>query len=211
MSERCSYNKFRQSARAYYWQTRDHICGICGERIDSIEDMQLDHIMPLANGGQTEPSNVQLAHARCNTRKGSKIDLSTFQSVESIDSVKRDILLRVTGGCRKGTLMDWLSFRDIRYYDTLKAMVRSGEVVQETAADGRRYYVAPDNPVRDAITAEILKKIRSMQNEAGEVIAHEFDTWMAGMPGVYAVVFDEIVSGESVKYVPAKYRLRGDK
>lgn len=50
-------------------------CGICGELVDATvrwpDPMSgsLDHIVPLARGGAHDPSNVQLAHLRCNIAK----------------------------------------------------------------------------------------------------------------------------------------------
>lgn len=47
------------------------LCGICGIHV-ALEDQSLDHVIPLAAGGTHEPSNVQLAHRVCNSRKGAK-------------------------------------------------------------------------------------------------------------------------------------------
>lgn len=43
-------------------------CGVCGKAI-SFEESTLDHIWPLSKGGTHEPSNSQIAHKRCNSRK----------------------------------------------------------------------------------------------------------------------------------------------
>jgi 5-methylcytosine-specific restriction endonuclease McrA len=48
------------------------MCGICGEFV-AVEDQSLDHVVPLARGGTHEPTNVQLAHRRCNSRKGARV------------------------------------------------------------------------------------------------------------------------------------------
>ncbi len=54
-------------------------CGICGEQVDpslpAIDDFgaTLDHIVPLARGGQHVDSNVQLAHWICNRLKGAGV------------------------------------------------------------------------------------------------------------------------------------------
>lgn len=51
------------------------ICGICEEPIDqslSYPDpmsASLDHVMPLARGGEHSRANAQAAHLRCNVRK----------------------------------------------------------------------------------------------------------------------------------------------
>ena len=51
-------------------------CGICGEKVNKgIEyphpkSASLDHIVPLAEGGEHSKANCQLAHFSCNARKG---------------------------------------------------------------------------------------------------------------------------------------------
>lgn len=53
-------------------------CGLCGKRVDMSKPWphplspSLDHIVPLTCGGAHDPSNVQLAHLRCNTAKGNR-------------------------------------------------------------------------------------------------------------------------------------------
>lgn len=60
------------------WSRDGGICQLCGDPIDPAlpwpEPMSktLDHVVPLANGGTHEPSNVQLAHALCNCIKGNR-------------------------------------------------------------------------------------------------------------------------------------------
>lgn len=55
------------------------ICGICGEPVPEVAypdplSPSIDHIIPLDKGGLHEPKNVQLAHLRCNLRKGTKVE-----------------------------------------------------------------------------------------------------------------------------------------
>src|SRR5687768_12991217 len=51
-------------------------CGICGEPVDPSlrspdpRSASVDHIHPKALGGLDQESNVQIAHLRCNVRKG---------------------------------------------------------------------------------------------------------------------------------------------
>jgi 5-methylcytosine-specific restriction endonuclease McrA len=47
------------------------ICGICEEPVN--ENWHLDHIIPLAAGGSHVYENVQVAHPRCNLRKGARV------------------------------------------------------------------------------------------------------------------------------------------
>lgn len=46
----------------------DRVCGICGEDVDPF-DFHVDHIIPLAEGGEHSYANVQVAHPSCNTSK----------------------------------------------------------------------------------------------------------------------------------------------
>jgi 5-methylcytosine-specific restriction endonuclease McrA len=44
-------------------------CYLCGELVERC-DATLDHVVPLALGGVTEPGNLRLAHQRCNSKRG---------------------------------------------------------------------------------------------------------------------------------------------
>jgi 5-methylcytosine-specific restriction endonuclease McrA len=46
-------------------------CGICCEFIEG--DFHVDHVIPLARGGQHGYVNVQPAHPRCNLVKGAHV------------------------------------------------------------------------------------------------------------------------------------------
>lgn len=53
-------------------------CGICGKHVrESLTyphplSKSLDHVIPLSRGGAHSPENAQLAHLRCNVRKGNR-------------------------------------------------------------------------------------------------------------------------------------------
>jgi 5-methylcytosine-specific restriction endonuclease McrA len=47
----------------------DGTCGICGGDVDPT-DFHVDHVEPLALGGEHSYANVQAAHPDCNRRKG---------------------------------------------------------------------------------------------------------------------------------------------
>ena len=52
---------------------RDELhCGICGLFVEPAE-LHLDHRIPLARGGPHTEDNLQVAHSRCNRRKGSRL------------------------------------------------------------------------------------------------------------------------------------------
>lgn len=54
------------------------VCGICGGRVDlrlrwpDPYSKSLDHVLPVSRGGPHMLSNAQLAHVRCNSRKGAR-------------------------------------------------------------------------------------------------------------------------------------------
>jgi 5-methylcytosine-specific restriction endonuclease McrA len=48
------------------------VCGICGEPVD-VTDFHVDHIVPIALGGEHSYANAQVAHPACNKRKGVRL------------------------------------------------------------------------------------------------------------------------------------------
>ena len=60
-------------------------CQICGEHVDGnvrFPDPMaatIDHIEPVSQGGADAPSNVQLAHSKCNSRKGARVPAAAAQ------------------------------------------------------------------------------------------------------------------------------------
>lgn len=56
------------------WERNRGVCGICGEGVQPPggEEFTIDHIVSLRNGGEHSYANVQSAHRRCNSRKGSQ-------------------------------------------------------------------------------------------------------------------------------------------
>jgi 5-methylcytosine-specific restriction endonuclease McrA len=52
------------------------LCGICDSAFTQNDRTHFDHIIPLALGGSHVQSNLQLTHARCNLRKGSRLTRS---------------------------------------------------------------------------------------------------------------------------------------
>ena len=53
-----------------------YICSYCGNEILNIEDAEVDHIIPFAQGGKTEIENAQLLHRHCNREKSDKLDIN---------------------------------------------------------------------------------------------------------------------------------------
>lgn len=63
----------REKRRAIY--NRDsHTCVYCGGK----HNLTLDHVIPVELGGTNEATNLVTACRRCNSRKGSTMDLRSF-------------------------------------------------------------------------------------------------------------------------------------
>ena len=46
-------------------------CRLCGHEVDP-DDVHIDHIQPVTKGGRNRLDNLQVAHSRCNIRKGNR-------------------------------------------------------------------------------------------------------------------------------------------
>jgi len=53
-----------------------YICSYCGNEILNIDDAEVDHIVPFAQGGKTEIENAQLLHRHCNREKSDKLNIN---------------------------------------------------------------------------------------------------------------------------------------
>ena len=47
-------------------------CALCGDVITSIQDCDVDHLLPLAKGGTNKESNLVASHRQCNREKHAK-------------------------------------------------------------------------------------------------------------------------------------------
>lgn len=57
-------------------------CSWCNNEILSIDDAEVDHIIPFSQGGKTDISNAQLLHRHCNREKSDTLDGEEFESGE---------------------------------------------------------------------------------------------------------------------------------
>ena len=48
-----------------------YVCQLCGDDVEP-NDVHIDHIKPWSKGGQNVLGNLQVAHSRCNLRKGAR-------------------------------------------------------------------------------------------------------------------------------------------
>jgi 5-methylcytosine-specific restriction endonuclease McrA len=58
--------------RSVLWRRHGGFCGICREVV-ALRDMHVDHVRPLARGGEHSYANTQPAHPQCNRRKGASL------------------------------------------------------------------------------------------------------------------------------------------
>ena len=56
----------------------DPTCKICGQRLHSIDDSEVDHIEPYWKGGHTIPENARLTHRYCNRARRRQAETRTY-------------------------------------------------------------------------------------------------------------------------------------
>lgn len=67
---------FARDSRFFPLELRERLfnennaCKICGQKIVSIDDSEVDHILPYSKGGLATYDNAQLVHSFCNASKG---------------------------------------------------------------------------------------------------------------------------------------------
>lgn len=50
-----------------------YVCGICGDPVGPSE-IDIDHILPASKGGSDDPVNLRVTHARCNRKRGNRLE-----------------------------------------------------------------------------------------------------------------------------------------
>lgn len=65
---------FTEEEKKNLYEASDKKCAICGNLILSIDDCEIDHIIPFAKGGKTELKNAQISHRICNREKSDAIN-----------------------------------------------------------------------------------------------------------------------------------------
>lgn len=71
-------------------------CAICGRKIKDLDDLTVDHIVPLAEGGVNAIENYQLAHKSCNEKKGSMMPDEFMWQLKC--NRRRILLMRIRKG-----------------------------------------------------------------------------------------------------------------
>ena len=50
--------------REQFWTTGQRTCWLCGKPITELKDFTIDHVVPLAQGGNNSVANLRPAHGR---------------------------------------------------------------------------------------------------------------------------------------------------
>lgn len=64
--------RFHSRSAKKHLLRQSNICALCNEPIVNMKDATIDHKVPVSQGGQDNLQNLQLAHDRCNQKKGNK-------------------------------------------------------------------------------------------------------------------------------------------
>ena len=73
------------------YDIQNGVCYICQKSIDlDLNETDVDHIIPLANGGKDSEDNFALAHSVCNRSK-QDADLKVARSLSVLDTIREQI------------------------------------------------------------------------------------------------------------------------
>lgn len=64
--------RLSDTSRVALFLRHDGICHICGSRIIAGERWEVDHVLPLAQGGDDDDTNTRPAHVKCHRVKTAK-------------------------------------------------------------------------------------------------------------------------------------------
>lgn len=56
-------------------EKQNYICPLCNNKMVSLDDCDIDHILPYSLGGATDVSNAQVVHHHCNLNKSNHVNL----------------------------------------------------------------------------------------------------------------------------------------
>jgi len=74
MNDKTPRKKIPIDARKYVFERNNYQCQSCHKIDLTAKSLQIDHIIPLAQGGANDLSNFQTLCAKCNREKSAKID-----------------------------------------------------------------------------------------------------------------------------------------
>ncbi len=78
-------DKARELRRSRWWQQKlaQGLCYYCGQQVKPSE-LTMDHIVPIARGGQSSKGNVVTTCKECNNRKKSMLPIEWEEYMESL-------------------------------------------------------------------------------------------------------------------------------
>lgn len=78
-------NKARDLRRSRWWQQKlaQGLCYYCGQKVKPSE-LTMDHIVPIARGGQSSKGNVVTTCKECNNRKKSMLPIEWEEYMEEL-------------------------------------------------------------------------------------------------------------------------------
>lgn len=80
--------------REKLWGIQGHKCFICEKEIDcDLNEVNVDHIKPLANGGKDEEQNFALTHESCNKKK-QDADLTVAKKLCQLENIMNEASLQ---------------------------------------------------------------------------------------------------------------------
>jgi hypothetical protein len=65
-------NEYQEVDLWQVWLRDDGICHLCGVYVEP-DDLDFDHVWPIARGGAHCAENVKVSHASCNRSKGARV------------------------------------------------------------------------------------------------------------------------------------------
>lgn len=68
-------------------KNQNNICPICSLSLFYGENIDVDHIKPISKGGKDDITNLQMVHANCNKRKGSKIIIPLVSEEDKFEDI----------------------------------------------------------------------------------------------------------------------------
>lgn len=74
MADKTPRISFPPEVRKYVFDRNNYQCQSCHKIDLTAKTLQVDHIIPLAQGGTNDFSNLQTLCAKCNRKKSAKID-----------------------------------------------------------------------------------------------------------------------------------------
>jgi hypothetical protein len=154
---------FSWSYKKQLWDTNP-VCAICNQRIQTIDDAEIDHIEPYSMGGKTTFKNARLVHRYCNrsrSLKGNNYDQINKTSFDKPVS-KGDHSQNYHGRIQNVARTKQSEFRvpilksliELGGKGTVKEVLKKVEIEMRKTLNGVDYEKTPSRKIRWENTAE---------------------------------------------------------